>query len=102
MASDTFPSKLALVTGAGVRLGRASALRLAAAGYDILVHYNSSAHEASETAAGVEAAGRKAFLMQADLSSPEGVEALAAQVAEHNGLDVLVNNAAIFYPSPKP
>lgn len=85
-----------------MRLGRASALKLAAAGYDILVHYNSSAEQAAETASGVEATGRKAFLTQADLSSPEGVEALAVQTAEHGGLDALVNNAAIFYPSPKP
>ena len=103
MSSEAIHSKLALVTGAGVRLGRASALQLARAGYDILVHYNSSQEPAAETVALVEAEGRKAWLMQADLSHAEGVEALAAQVAGHaEGLDVLVNNAAIFYASPTP
>ncbi len=97
-------TKLALVTGAGVRLGRASAVRLAQAGYDLLVHYNSSAEPAAETARLVQAEGRRATLVQADLGGPEGVEALARAVAEHatEGLDALINNAAIFYSSPTP
>jgi pteridine reductase len=105
MSEQPSPSvrKLALVTGAGVRLGRASALRLAAAGFDLLVHYNSSDEPARRTADEVRQTGREAHLMQADLASAEGVDRLAAQVAELSpGLDVLVNNAAIFYPSVSP
>lgn len=96
------PTKLALVTGAGVRLGRASAVRLAQAGFDVLVHYHSSADEAAETGRLVEAEGCRASLIQADLGTPEGVESLACRVAElaGEGLDALVNNAAIFYASP--
>jgi pteridine reductase len=103
MPSDATHSKLALVTGAGVRLGRASAVRLAQAGYDLLIHYHSSQESARETASLVEAAGRRAWLLQADLSALEGAEALAARISkQHHGLDLLVNNAAVFYGSPTP
>jgi pteridine reductase len=96
-------SKLALVTGAGVRLGRASALQLARSGYDILVHYHSSQEPALETARLIEAEGRQAQLLQADLGHAEGVETLATQVTQlSDGLDALINNAAIFYASPTP
>jgi pteridine reductase len=99
----SLPSKVALVTGAGVRLGRASALELAKAGYDILVHYHSSEQQAQETAQLVRQAGRQAWLLPADLGHVEGVEALVEQVAERcQGLDALINNAAIFYASPSP
>lgn len=103
MPSDPSTSKLALVTGAGVRLGQASAVLLARAGYDLLVHYNSSHDQAMETARLVEAEGQRAWLMQADLSHAEGVEALATRVSQTvSQLDALINNAAIFYPSPQP
>lgn len=103
MPSEISSSKLALVTGAGVRLGQASAIQLARAGYDVLVHYNSSHQPALETARLVEAQGRQAWLMQADLGQAEGVIALADQVSQaSDGLDALINNAAIFYPSPQP
>ena len=103
MSPHSSSSRLALVTGAGVRLGRAIAVQLAQAGYDILVHYNASKEPAVETSQLVEAAGRKAWLIEADLSQAAGVEALAARVAQHHqGLDLLVNNAAIFYSSPSP
>lgn len=93
----------ALVTGAGVRLGRAIAVRLAKSGYDIQVHYNSSQRPAEETAELVRAEGRKAVLVQADLSSEEGVSGLVHHLNERlEYLDLLVNNAAIFYPTPKP
>lgn len=95
--------KLALVTGAGVRLGRASAVKLAGSGYDLVVHYNSSSEPAEETAGLVRQAGREAHLVQADLSTEEGVGKLASAVGEMgSGLDLLVNNASIFYPTGKP
>lgn len=95
--------KWALVTGAGVRLGRASAERLARAGYDILIHYNSSEEPARETAELVSSAGRQSRLLRADLSTAGGVQQLIDQVGQvTEGLDALINNAAIFYPSPAP
>lgn len=109
MPTQSHSRKLALVTGAGVRLGRAGAVRLAQAGYDLLLHYHSSQEQAQETARLVQECGGQAFLMQADLGNAEGVEGLVAQVFDtcqtigpSKGLDVLVNNAAIFYPSSGP
>jgi pteridine reductase len=95
--------KLALVTGAGVRLGRAIALRLAQSGYDVVVHYNRSEKPAQQTAELVEEAGRTPFLIQADLSTEEGIRSLVDYVVSlQRGLDVLVNNASIFYPTSTP
>ena len=93
-------SKLALVTGAGVRLGRASAIKLAGIGYDVIVHYHSSVEPAEETAESVREAGREAILVQADLSTEAGVKKLAGAV--NSKLDLLVNNASIFYPTSSP
>lgn len=96
-------SKLALVTGAGVRLGKATALRLAQADYDVIVHYNSSHIPAQETVAEIESLGRKAWPVKADLSTEIGVDTLVARVKRfERGLDLLVNNASIFYPSSTP
>lgn len=95
--------KLALVTGAGVRLGKATAIELARAGYDLVVHYNSSRGPAEETAGEVRELGREAHLVQADLSREDGVDKLVASTLElGRGLQLLVNNASIFYPTPKP
>ena len=58
----------ALVTGAGARLGRAMAEALGADGWQVIVHYNSSAGGAEETAEAIRAAGGAAITLQADLS----------------------------------
>ena len=94
---------LALVTGAGIRLGRASAVKLAQSGYDVLVHYNSSREPAQETCDLATEAGARSFLTQADLSSEAGVEQLVefTKGLDH-GLSLLVNNASIFFPTAKP
>ena len=88
----------ALVTGAGIRLGRAMALYLADRGYDVAVHYASSESAAAETAAEIIAKGRKAVALPADLLCEEAVTPLVSQAAEALGgpLTVLVNNASIF------
>ncbi len=87
----------ALVTGAGVRLGRAIALGLAEAGCDVCVHFGRSREEAEDTAAAIQALGRKAEPLQADLADPRQIDRLFETVGNAFGrLDVLVNSAASF------
>lgn len=87
----------ALVTGAGRRIGRAIALRLAEAGFDIAVHYRSGPDEAAEVAQAVQAMGRKAVCLQADLTDEAVARGLVARTAEAFGpVRVLVNCASVF------
>ncbi|MFN3209235.1 MAG: SDR family oxidoreductase [Roseovarius sp.] len=96
--SDEPDIRLALVTGGGKRLGRAMALFLADRGHDVAVHYGGSQAAAEDTAAEIEARGRRAVTVQADLLDEDGVQALLpAAVAGLGGpIHVLVNNASIF------
>lgn len=96
--TDTLPTRRALVTGAGKRLGRAMALYLGQRGYDVAVHYASSSAGADETAGEIMAMGRKSVALQADLLSEEAVKGLMPRAAEALGgpVHVLVNNASIF------
>ncbi len=89
---------IALVTGAGARLGRALAIRAAEAGHDVAVHYATSKEGAEETAAAIRAAGRRAEVLRADLLDTEAASALLPRAAEALGGPVtcLVNNASIF------
>jgi NAD(P)-dependent dehydrogenase (short-subunit alcohol dehydrogenase family) len=89
--------QVALVTGAGRRIGRAIALGLAAAGWDVAVHYRSSERDARDTAAAIVALGRRAALLQCDLADDAAVRALPARAAEALGrVSCVVNNAALF------
>jgi len=91
---------VALVTGAGHRVGRALALALAREGAHIAVHYHNSAGPATETAAVVERLGQRAVVLQADLGSVEAAEALpGAAVSKLGRLDVLINSASLFESS---
>lgn len=93
--------KAALVTGSAGRIGPAIATALARAGADVIVHYNRSAEAAGEIADDICRLGVKARTIQADLADPAAIEAMFAALAEPPGrLDVLVNNAAIFEPTP--
>lgn len=83
----------ALVTGGGVRVGRAIALALGRAGFDVIVHARSSASEAESVVTELRALGRTARVELADLEAPDGAESLAARVGD---LDVLVNSAAAY------
>ncbi len=91
--------KTTLVTGAARRVGRAIALALAERGCDLLVHFNSSTEEASETVGLARAAGVRAESAQADLTDLKGIEELF-QILDKSfdGLDILVNSAAIMQP----
>ena len=87
----------AVVTGAGIRIGKAIALALAEAGYDLALHVHRSAEGAEEVAAKARALGRTATVYRADLGTPKELESLAASLREaHPAIDVLVNNAAIY------
>jgi NAD(P)-dependent dehydrogenase (short-subunit alcohol dehydrogenase family) len=97
------PARVALVTGAGRRIGRAIALGMARAGWDIAVHYRNSADEAEEVAGLVQALGRRAVALHADLADEAAVRALPGQAAHLLGrLDCIVNNASLFeYDTPQ-
>jgi pteridine reductase len=93
--------RVALVTGAGHRIGRAIAVALGARGMRVVVHYRSSAADADETARLIVAAGGEAAVVAGDLAErgvPERVVTEAA--ARFGGLDVLVNSAAVMERTP--
>ncbi|MDX2194733.1 MAG: SDR family oxidoreductase [Gemmatimonadales bacterium] len=87
---------VALVTGAGRRLGRAFAEALAARGCRLALHHHASAAGAEEARAAIVAAGGQAHAFAADLSDPVVARHLPERVVERFGrLDILVNSAAI-------
>lgn len=87
-----------LVTGAGKRLGRSMALYLAGRGYDVAVHYSSSQAEAQEVVETIQAMGRSAVALRADLLEDIQTETLLPEAARALGgpISCLVNNASIF------
>jgi NAD(P)-dependent dehydrogenase (short-subunit alcohol dehydrogenase family) len=88
--------RVALVTGAGRRLGQALAIGVARAGCDVAVHYHTSAAGAEATARAVRDAGRRAELLPGDLRDPVVARALPDRAAKALGrLDVLINSAAV-------
>lgn len=89
--------RVALVTGAGKRLGRAVALRLAGEGADVAVHYGKSEAEAREVVAEIEKLGRRAAAFPAELTDVAAIQKLVQNVASRFArLDILVNCAANF------
>ncbi|MER2560729.1 MAG: SDR family oxidoreductase [Myxococcaceae bacterium] len=87
----------AVVTGAGIRVGRAIALAVGAAGYDVVLHANRSADAALKVKAELEAIGRRAWVESADLSDTAAVSTLAKRIgATHSSIDLLVNSAAAY------
>lgn len=98
MNAEPLDGRVALVTGAGVRVGRAIALALAGAGADVAVHYRESAGPAEDVCAAIRAVGRRAVALRADLSRPEDcVQLVRASAAALGGLDLLVHSAANFH-----
>lgn len=93
--------RVALVTGAAHRVGKAIALELARHGAHVVVHYGGSSEAAQQTAGEIATLGVEALPFQADLSQAEAIEALFRAVDEHFGrLDVLVNSASNFMKQP--
>jgi len=94
--------KTALITGAARRIGRAIATRLHAAGANVVLHYLHAEAEAHDLAAQFNAVrANSARNIRADLLETDRLpELVAFAVSEFGGLDILVNNASSFYPTP--
>ncbi|HLX55721.1 MAG TPA: 3-oxoacyl-[acyl-carrier-protein] reductase [Ktedonobacteraceae bacterium] len=96
MAEQDLPlaGKTALVTGSSQGIGRATALRLAQSGADIIINYRSNSRAAAEAKESVEALGRRCISIQADVSEEEEVTRLFAEASGALGpISILVNNA---------
>jgi pteridine reductase len=97
--AEKVAGKVALVTGAAKRLGRAVALRLAEEGADVAVHYRQSEKEARDVVREIERMGRKGVAVRADLRSVDGMRRMFFEAGNELGrLDLLVNSAANFFP----
>ncbi|MBS0330655.1 MAG: SDR family NAD(P)-dependent oxidoreductase, partial [Proteobacteria bacterium] len=94
--------KVVLITGGARRVGAASARLLHAAGANLMIHYRSSAAEARALQNELNALRPDSVaLIQADLNDTSGLPALVHKtVSTFGGLDVLLNNASSFYPTP--
>lgn len=89
-------AKIALITGASRGIGRAVALKLARAGSDVAVLFHTSQEEAETVCAEIQAVGRKALAIAADVSDPDSVaEAFGTFRQEFDRVDIVVSNAAI-------
>jgi NAD(P)-dependent dehydrogenase (short-subunit alcohol dehydrogenase family) len=100
MAQLSLSGKVALVTGAGKRIGRSLALRLASEGADVAVNYHGSKPEADEVVAQIAATGRRAVSVRADVTKRADVTAMFSNVEREFGrLDILVNNVGMFFPA---
>ena len=93
MSAPTLVGRRALVTGAARRTGRALALALADAGADVAVHYRHSVDDARAVVAEIQAAGRRAVSVQADLADANEADSALAAAADGIGpIEILVNN----------
>jgi pteridine reductase len=93
-------NKVALVTGAGRRIGRAIALELANRGASMAVHYRNSQSEADAVVAEIAAKQGRAQAFRANLEHVDEIEKMLAEILEAFGrIDVLVNSASVFAPT---
>lgn len=97
---ESVPRKLALVTGASGAIGAAIARRLAADGFDLLLHANRNAERVGELAVELRAAGAEAEVVIFDVTDPEAVEAALAPILAERPVQVLVNNAGMHDDGP--
>ncbi|MEZ0397032.1 MAG: enoyl-[acyl-carrier-protein] reductase FabL [Anaerolineales bacterium] len=96
-----FQDKIVLVTGSGRGVGRAIALHLARLGADVIVNFFRNRQPAEETVAAIEALGRRALLVKANVGELDELDHLFDAIETHfGGLDILVHNAASGYNRP--
>jgi len=89
-------NKVALVTGASRGIGKACAIELAKAGYDVVINYAGNEEAANKTVSEIKALGQNAVAKKFDVSNKEAVDNAVAEIMEQFGrIDVLVNNAGI-------
>jgi NAD(P)-dependent dehydrogenase (short-subunit alcohol dehydrogenase family) len=101
MTQPKLSGRVALVTGAGKRVGRAIALALGSAGADVVVNYSRSKPEAEAVSRQIAQMGRRSAAVQADVRQRADVERMFAEMhAQFGRLDVLVNNAGAFFHVP--
>ncbi len=101
MNEHPLANQVALVTGAGRRIGRVIALTLGRAGASVVVNYGESGAGAAATAREIMAMGPAALAVRADVSRPKQVQAMFRTVEKRFGrLDLLVNNAGVFFRAP--
>ena len=94
-------TRVALVTGGAVRVGRAITLGLADAGFDVAINYHNSEAQAQDVARNVEAKGKRAIAVRGDISDKQDIDRLVDSVrSEYGRLDLLVNNASVFLSTP--
>jgi enoyl-[acyl-carrier protein] reductase III len=99
--SYDFTNKVALITGSGRGIGKATALHLAKQGADIVINYLRKRSTAEETAREIEALGRRTLVVKADVGEPADIDRLFEETDKaFGGLDILVNNAASGYARP--
>jgi pteridine reductase len=95
----TLAGQVALVTGAGRRIGREIALTLGRAGACVIVNYNHSKAETQATVREIKGCGADAVALHADVARPAQVRRMFSAVERRFGrLDLLVNNAGVFFP----
>jgi NAD(P)-dependent dehydrogenase (short-subunit alcohol dehydrogenase family) len=89
--------KVALVTGGGIRVGRALAIALAKSGCNVFIHYGNSAGAATEVKAEAESLGVRAITYSANLADPVATDTVIPKAVEAFGkIDILINSASIF------
>ncbi len=95
---NVMANSFVLITGAAKRIGRSLALAAASLGYDIALHWGTSAQQAQQTADEIRQLGVQVLLLQADLNNPAEAASLIPAVQKQGDLFALVNNASIFEP----
>src|SRR3954466_8677518 len=99
--SEAIDQPVALITGGAIRVGRAIVLELAARGYRVAIHANTSLNLAQELVTELTTAGHTAAAFGADLRNEDATRAMIDRVHRHFGrLDALVNSAATWAPPP--
>lgn len=100
--NQSHDTRVCFLTGASKRLGACTARKFHAEGFNVIIHYNRSKSEAEALVAQLNAVRTSsAFCLQADLTDSEQVQSLARLALDcYQRVDVLVNNASAFYPTP--